>query len=56
MCFMFVFKFGVGFCVNACGVVCVVICCLFLTSQCCLLYCDVVGVWGIVIFSYLLCM
>ena len=33
-----------GVCVNVCGVVCVVVCCLFLTSGCCLLCCDVVGV------------
>ena len=32
----------VGVCVNVCGVVCVVVCCLFLTSGCCLLCCDVV--------------
>ena len=36
------FNFGVVY-----GVVCVVVCCLFLTSGCCLLCCDVVGVWGI---------
>ena len=36
--------------VNVCDVVCVVLCCLFLTSGCCLLCCDVVGVWGVVIF------
>ena len=34
--------YGVGVCVNDCGVVCVVVCCLFLTSGCCLLCCDVV--------------
>ena len=33
-----------GVCVNVCGVVCVVVCCLFLTSGCCLLCCDVVWV------------
>ena len=38
--------YGIGICVNVCGVVCVVVCCLFLTSGCC----DVVGVWGGVIF------
>ena len=39
--------YGVGVCVNVCGVVCVVVCCLFLMSGCCLLCCDVVGVWGL---------
>ena len=34
--------YGVGVCVNVCGVVCVVVCCLFLTSACCLLCCDIV--------------
>ena len=34
--------YGVGVCVNVCGVVWVVVCCLFLTSGCCLLCCDVV--------------
>ena len=34
--------YSVGVCVNVCGVVCVVVCRLFLTSGCCLLYCDVV--------------
>ena len=33
--------YGVGVYVNVCGVVCVVVCCLFLTSGCCLLCCDV---------------
>ena len=34
-------NYGVGDCVNICDVVCVVVCCLFLTSGCCLLCCDV---------------
>ena len=34
--------YGVGVCVNVCGVVCVVVYCLFLTSGCCLLCCDIV--------------
>ena len=44
MCFMFNFSvvYGVGVCVNVCGVVCVVVCCLCLMSGCCLLCCDVV--------------
>ena len=42
--------YGVGVCVDVCGVVCVVVCCLFLTSGCCLLCFNVVGVWGVVIF------
>ena len=46
MCFMFVLilgvVYGVGVCVDVCGVVCVVVCCLFLTSGCCFLCCDVV--------------
>ena len=45
MCFMFVLILAssmvLGVCINGCGVVCVV-CCLFLTSGCCLLCCDVV--------------
>ena len=44
--FHFCLNFGVVYdvvvCVNVCGVVCVVVCCLFLTSGCCLLGCDVV--------------
>ena len=52
MCFMFVLilasSMELGF-VSVCGVVCVVVCCLFLTSGSCLLCCDVVGVWGVVI-------
>ena len=37
-------NFGVvyGVYLNVCGVVCVVVCGLFLTSGCCLLWCDVV--------------
>ena len=35
-------NFGVLYGVGVCGVVCVVVCCLFLTSGCCLLCCDVV--------------
>ena len=35
-------NFGVGVCVKVSGVVCLVVYCLFLTSWCCLLYCDVV--------------
>ena len=38
--------YGIGACVNGCGVVC----CLFLMSGCCLLCFDVVGEWGVVIF------
>ena len=41
LCFMFV-VYGVGVCVNVCGVVCVVVYCLCLPSGCCLLYCAVV--------------
>ena len=41
-CLNFGVAYGVGVCVN----VGVVVCCLFLTSGCC----DVVGVWGVVIF------
>ena len=40
-CLNFGIIYGVGVCVNVCGVVCVV-CSLFLTSGCCLLCCDVV--------------
>ena len=40
-CLNFGVVYGVGVCVNVCGVVCVVVCCLFLTSGCCLLCCDV---------------
>ena len=29
--------YGVGVCVNVCGVVCVVVCCLFIMPVCCLL-------------------
>ena len=39
VCLNFGIVYGVGGCVN---VVCVVVCCLFLTSGCCLLCCDVV--------------
>ena len=43
VCLYFGVVYGVGVCLNVCGVVCVVIiCCLFLTSGCCLLCCDVV--------------
>ena len=45
--------YGVGVCVNVCGVVCVVVCCLFLMSGCCLLCCDIVGVWDVVIFVFM---
>ena len=40
--------YGVGVCVNVCGVVCVVVCCcvLRLGVACCV----VVGVWGVVIY------
>ena len=38
-----------GVCVNVCGVVCIVVCCLFPTSGCFMLCCDVVGVLGVVI-------
>ena len=39
---------SVGVCVNVCGVVYyVVICCLFITSGCGLLCCNVVGGWGV---------
>ena len=41
VCLYFGVVYGVGVCVNVCGVVCVVVCCLFLTSGCCLLCCDV---------------
>ena len=40
VCLNFGVVYGVGVCVNVCGVVCVVVCC------------DVVGVWGIVIFGF----
>ena len=42
VCFNFGVVCGVGVCVNVCSVVGVVVCCLFLTSRCCLLCCDVV--------------
>ena len=42
VCLNFGVVYGVWVCVNVCGVVCVVVCCLFLTSGCCLLGCDVV--------------
>ena len=42
--------FELGVRVNVCGVVCVVEYCLFLASWRCLLCCDVVSVWGVVIF------
>ena len=35
-------NFGVGYGVGVYGNDCVVVCCLFLTSGCCLLRCDVV--------------
>ena len=41
---------GIVYGVGVCGVVCVIVCCLFLTSGCCLLCCDVVGVWVVVTF------
>ena len=41
-CLNFGVVYGVGACVNACGVVCAAVCCLFPTSGCCLLCCDVV--------------
>ena len=43
VCLNFGVVYGVGVCVNMCGVVCVVVYCLFLTYVCCLLCCDVVG-------------
>ena len=52
VCLDFCVVYGVGVCINVCGVVFVVVCSLFLTSGCCLLCCSVVGVWG-VIMSYL---
>ena len=42
VCLNFSVVYGVLVCVNVCGVVCVVVYCLFLTSGCCLLCCDVV--------------
>ena len=39
VCLNFGVVYGVG--VYVCGVVCVVVYCLFLTSGCCLLCCDV---------------
>ena len=42
VCLNFGVVYGVGVCVNICDVVCVVVWCLFLTSGCCLLRCDVV--------------
>ena len=50
VCLNFGGFYGVGVCVNVCGVICVVVCLFFLTSECCLLFCDVVSVWGVVIF------
>ena len=44
VCLNFGVVYRVGVCVNVC------VCCLFLTSGCCLLCCDVVGMWGVVIF------
>ena len=44
MCFRFVLILASYIVLGFCGVVCVVIYCLFLTSGCCLLCCDVVGV------------
>ena len=41
VCLNFGVDYGAGICVKVCGVVCVVYC-LFLTSGCCLLCCDVV--------------
>ena len=46
VCLNFGVVYGVGVCVNVCGVFCVVVCCLFLTSGC-WLCCSVVGVWVI---------
>ena len=42
VCLNFGVVYVVGVCVNVCSVVCIVVCCLFLTSGCCLLCCDVV--------------
>ena len=42
VCLNFGIVYGVGVCVNVCGVVYVVVCCCFFTSGCCLLCCDVV--------------
>ena len=49
MSYFFGVVYGVEVSVNVCAVVCVVVCYLVLTSGCCLLCCDVVGVWGVVI-------
>ena len=35
VCLNFGVVYGVGVCVNVCGLVCVVVCCLFVTSGCC---------------------
>ena len=42
VCLNFGVLYGVGGCVNVWGVVCDIVCCLFLTSGCCLLCCEVV--------------
>ena len=42
VCSNFGLVYGAGVYVNVCGVVCVTVCCLFITSGCSLLYCDVV--------------
>ena len=42
VCLNFGVVYGVGVFVNVCGVVCAVVWCLFLTSGCCLMCCDVV--------------
>ena len=42
VCLKFGVVYGVGVYVKVCGVICGVVCCLFLTSGCCLLCCDVV--------------
>ena len=49
VCFDLCVVYGFGVCVNVCGVVCVVVCSLFLAYGCCLLCCDVAGVWGVVL-------
>ena len=49
ICFDLCVVYGVGIYVNVWGVIWVVEYCLFLASGCCLLWCNVVGVWGVVI-------
>ena len=49
-CFYLFAVYGVGFCVDVCGVVYVVECSLFLESGYCLLSCGLMRVWGDVIF------